>query len=869
MHAEALAEVIALAESADERALLIQAEPGMGKSRLLENAAERASTPVRHVRARPGELGFALAGVSAVVDALRGPGGHGDQPITLTSRDPDAMFAGAQDLLSLVRSLDLPPTLLLVDDADRMDVESRVLLGFMAGRLAGTGVRIVATVTRLYPEGPLSGMSTIRLRPLSLEQTIALARQYAPAADPSTLRVVAGYSGGNPSILHEQLQQIAPDELDGSAWLTLPPRPTDSLEKVASSTLDALLPVTREVLETASLAVASHWAALGAEHPEAPDAIEDLIAASVLQRRGELVEIIDPRMRSTVHWSMRSQARRKRHAEMAQRSAGYDDRLAAWHRSFDGVGPDTVSELLRSAIWLVREGRTWEAVEYAERALGWTLRLDEQDELLIELCSELLRQGEVTLATRYSSRLRPDAANGRAMELATVRLTAHVMATGTMEDEEVLTLIRLHSETDEDAAGRLLAMAMFFRSERWEIDEARTLHERCEWLLPDLSLAVRETLRAVGEVLDALEGRPIADERAHAVDVETTPPDVLLLRGRALTWSERHAEARSIFTIALNHPDRLDPVWTEIATYAQITNEIGAGEHRRARLAIQAWEDTSSWITDPSATTTYIRAWRTFSEGGLDEAKTLITSCIEQATDEAGRGIHARALALRGRVELVDEDLEAAVGTFRELTAVATRFRNPLLLRHLADYVEVCVRTGRLAEAAAALEGLERRHRATPSRWAELALLRCRALMQRGSAAIDLFAAAVDAFGRDESPYELGRTLASLADRQDDLGLDSRRTRLSAATAFERAGADAWVAQVTRTSQTSEPSTSMLDRLTEDERAVASKVLLGQRTREIADALHLSVRTVELRLTRIYRTFDVRSRIELVALLEQ
>lgn len=868
MHAEALAEVIALAESPSERALLIQGEPGMGKSRLLDHAKERAGTRVEHVRARPGEQGFSLAGVSSVMDALRGPQGGPGRPITLTSRAPDALFAAAQDLLTLVRGLDLPPTLLLIDDVDMMDVESRVLLGVMAGRLVGTGVRMVATVTHLYADGPLSGMTTIQLRALALEQTIDLARVHAPDADPSTLRIIARFAGGNPSVLHDLLEQIEPDQLDGSAWLMLPPRATGSLERVAFATLDSMTEVARDVLETAALAPVSHWAALGAAHPEAPDAIEDLIAASILRRRGELVEIADPRTRSQVHWSMRSQTRRERHAEMAAQTAPYDERLAAWHRSFDEPGPEGVRELLSSAIWLAGERRTGEAVEYTERALGWSPRLEEHADLLIELCMQLLRQGEIALAARYSARLRPEASDGRAMDLAAVKVTAQVMDTGTMDDEEVLALIRLHSDAGKDAAGGLLAMAMFFRSERWEVDEARALLERSESLLPELSTPVRDMLHGVGEILDALDGTPVSPD-GHPVDVETSTPAVLLMRGRALTWSERHAEARSIFTIALNHPDRLHPVWTDIATYAQIGNEISAGEHRRARLAIQAWEDTSPWITGPTATSTYFRAWSAFSLGDMHQARTLIGASIEQATLEAGRGVHARALALRGRMELVDEDLEAAVSTFRELTAISTRFRNPLLLRHSADYVEACVRTGRSAEAAAVLEALERRHAARPSRWAELALLRCRALVQPGAPSITLFSAAVEEFGRDESPYELGRTLVCLADRQDDLGLDGRRTRLSAATAFERAGADAWAAHVTRTAATTEPTTSMLDRLTEDERAVAAKVLLGQRTRDIAESLHISVRTVELRLTRIYRAFDVRSRIELVALLEQ
>ena len=60
---------------------------------------------------------------------------------------------------------------------------------------------------------------------------------------------------------------------------------------------------------------------------------------------------------------------------------------------------------------------------------------------------------------------------------------------------------------------------------------------------------------------------------------------------------------------------------------------------------------------------------------------------------------------------------------------------------------------------------------------------------------------------------------------------------------------------------------AMLNKLNQDERDVAMRVVQGMRNREIAHELFVSVRTVELRLTHIYRALGVQSRAQLVAAL--
>jgi ATP/maltotriose-dependent transcriptional regulator MalT len=292
-----------------------------------------------------------------------------------------------------------------------------------------------------------------------------------------------------------------------------------------------------------------------------------------------------------------------------------------------------------------------------------------------------------------------------------------------------------------------------------------------------------------------------------------------------------------------------------------------------ARAAIDAWGAGAPSLTRGTAAFAYIKAWYAYSLGDFAEAQEFIDKALGLASQEATQALRARALALRGTIQLLEGDAEAAVMSLRQVSAASTRFRSPTLLRHWADYAEVCVLTGRVQEAAATVTALQRRLSAHRSRWGELALMRCRALVEHGHPSLELFDAAVKEFDRDELPYELGRTLRCLAVRQDELGMsvEARRTSMAAAAAFEASGASAW-AKNTEThlevpAAASTGAEALLAQLSAEEQDVARRVLHGLRNREIAQEMFVSVRTVELRLTNIYRALGVHSRAQLIAAL--
>lgn len=866
----ALQRVSALACATPERALIVLGEPGIGKTHLLEAAQQAVSISAELVRVNPSEAAFALSGISSVLGALSSErmidfGGR----FELRSYEPGTMFSAAHDLLSLLQGFALPPTLLLIDDIDMMDPESQMLLAVMATRLAGTNIRIVATATALGHGSSLTSLPTVRLAPLPLADLVTVARRLTPDADDATLRVVAEYSGGNPRVLEEYLHLLEPEQLRGSVWLMLPPRWNHALEAVAVPLLGTLSPDDKDVLDIVALSPLCHGRVLEEHGVETADRVEDLVDAGLLRRRGPYLAFRDQRVRSYIHWSHGSRARRERHAalvEAAHKCGG--PHLAAWHRSFASHGRHGVDDLLEAAIWLVDQGEVEAAVEYAERALRTSTDEKHHVPRIIDLCSRLLLHGHVVLAERYSTHIRTDAVSGeQAMQLASFALAAQMFTARRLADDDVSALVALHADADPEGSARILTMAAGFRAERWEVDDARHLLVPLKRLEQRIGPHALERLHLVEDILDAIEGRPTdaADPADSPVDLERRPPSVLLMQGRLLTYRERYDDARRLLNVVLNYPETVDRLWAELARYALIDNEIAAGEFRRARAAIDAWAGDSPWVGRSSSTHLFLLAWYSYSLGRLDDAISLTDQCIEQAWLEGSPATRARALALRGTMALLTDDPDAAVVHFRQVNGFAGRFRNPALLRHTADYLEACSLTHRKREADGVLTALEKRLTAHRGRWGDLAQARGRAILAPDSTALGLFSDAIESFGKRESPYERGRTLLCLAARQDALGRthDARHTRTAALSAFDSAGAVGWADRGGRSA--SEPEQSVTGLLTDEEWAIVRRVQQGERNREIADALYLSVRTVELRLTHIYRTLGVRSRSHLVA----
>jgi DNA-binding CsgD family transcriptional regulator len=256
---------------------------------------------------------------------------------------------------------------------------------------------------------------------------------------------------------------------------------------------------------------------------------------------------------------------------------------------------------------------------------------------------------------------------------------------------------------------------------------------------------------------------------------------------------------------------------------------------------------------------------------------------VDAARSDAGEGLRR---CLRNE-DLLDANCNRAVLGFLELSlsnpAAALERLEPVLafldelgspepgiIPCLPDAIEALVSLGRLDEAEGLVERLERQGRTLDRPWAIATAGRCHGLLiaARGDlpAARSALEQALAEHRRVPQPFELARTLLvkGEVERRARQKRAARSTLEQALGIFQALGAPLWAQRarddLARVGGAVLPSSS---ELTPTEQRIAQLVGEGMKNREVADALFISVKTVEANLSRIFHKLGVRSRTEL------
>jgi DNA-binding NarL/FixJ family response regulator len=194
----------------------------------------------------------------------------------------------------------------------------------------------------------------------------------------------------------------------------------------------------------------------------------------------------------------------------------------------------------------------------------------------------------------------------------------------------------------------------------------------------------------------------------------------------------------------------------------------------------------------------------------------------------------------------------------------------------LPDLIEALIGIGELDRAGSLAAELSRRAVALGAPWARALARRCDGLVAeaRGDRerAIDAYEQALANHARQPRPPEQARTELALghALRRAGRKRAARETLERSVRGFDTIGARVWAERARRElGRIGGRPAPAGNRLSATEASITELVRLGRTNREIAAELHLSPKTVEWNLSKIYRKLGVRSRTELAATLDR
>jgi DNA-binding CsgD family transcriptional regulator len=267
---------------------------------------------------------------------------------------------------------------------------------------------------------------------------------------------------------------------------------------------------------------------------------------------------------------------------------------------------------------------------------------------------------------------------------------------------------------------------------------------------------------------------------------------------------------------------------------------------------------------------------------------TARTSIAARMGDEAeARRLGEEALQLIARIgwnegrEVIYSDLsemelalgDAAAALRQSDAAAATSFSEGQYRRwpkaHVAVGIEALVALDRMEEARGRLDRFEREAEAGGRRpdLAESSRLRGLLLAVEGrpDAAVGLLADAVEQHRALDDGWCVGRSLLMLGEvyRRTRKRAKAVESLNAAAAEFDRLGARIWADRARHELNRVTGKRDSASGLTPTQRNVANLVVAGSTNRQVADALFMSVHTVEAHLTVVYRSLGVASRAEL------
>ena len=897
-----LEQAVVDARAGRSRAVLLRGEAGIGKSRLLAYAAERARG-LRILRVTPveAESQLAFAGLAALLepalsllDAIPAPqaaalaGALGMGP----SARPDRFTVCAGTLSLLAAAAEERPLLVAVDDAHLLDAPSAEALSFTARRIEADAICLLLAL-RDGEDSPLAAAELEELRVGGLPDDDAravLERAAGVVVAPAVARRLVAATAGNPLALLELPGLLSPEELAGHEPLPDPLPVGRSVQRAFLRRVRALPAGTRRLLTLAAASggdvdvVARAGAALGVPASELEPAEEE----RVVRVRSGRVEFEHPLLRAAVYQAAGTAERREVHAALAEALAEDDEDRRAWHLAASAAGTDEAVAAAVEHVALRARARGG----YAAAAIAWerAARLSivdrEHGRRLAEAAWDHHRAGDLDRAVEligHALALDPDEATWASTQRLRGRVESWRGRPAVAADllERAADSV---TETCPGTAAMLLADAAMPCMLSGQVARALTVAERARELA---EVAGDERIRIaaavhVGCALIAhgrsTEGVPLVLLAEHALD---DAPDPLLIgrAGACLTWAEELDEARRLLSRLVDAaragsaPGLLPYV---LSTLGELDFRSGrwAAAYANANEAVRLADEINQ-PTGRSFTLAYLARIEA-AQGRADDCRAHARESLELAGPLGSTAAEVFALAALGLLELGIGDVGRAAERLAHVARLCAEggLIEPSAVQAAPDLAEALIRDGRREEAERVVDDLESRARLARRSWARAAVCRLRGMLAPDEEIDAPFQQALAWHAATQTPFERARTQLAYGERLRGAGrrTDARPQLSAALRAFEALGAAPWAERARRElAATGEPARraepAVVERLSPQELQVALIIAGGATNREAAAQLLLSPKTIEAHLGRAYQKLGVRSRVELARLL--
>ncbi len=908
-----LTSYLADARTGTSSVLVLNGDPGIGKSALLAQARQAAQGVVLSTAGVETESDIAYVNLA---DVFRH---HYSFLKSIPNRQADALasvfaigpskpadrFTVAAATLNLLAAIAADgPVLVTIDDAQWLDQASFGALMFAGNRLEAEGIVLMFAVRSVQPAAQLlSRYPTLMLSGLDSSAARALVSRAGPISmsEASTSRLIEE-SGGNPLALLTLPAAMKPD--DFAMWaLGAEPLPISSVVEDAFCGSIRVLPnSTRRALCLLAImessGIAQHFrSALEAERRNADDLDPAEDAGLIVYHLGQ-PEFRHPLVRAAAYRTSSSAERRRAHLRAAQMLADSTSSTVLERRAWHLVAARTAPNEALAQTFQIAADKEFAAANFTvagklyKRSSELTPAGNTAMRRMLQAANALRLAGaidEVQLLLRDAMTLGDDPELQAAINYALYRRQAYAGAMIEGRDGLLKTGAAAAQRHPAQAA-QILGDAALASVVIGDLPAARTTAEQAMRLAADPGREPALAVAAVNAMVKAVTGDPVAARgliHHRAAEIDALDPlgidfgyQVPLLLSVAHLVSEEADRARIVLSRAVEGARERSAVGIlpfRLSSLARIEFWQGrwasalALVHEALRLA-----DDTGWATErPSNLATLARIEAV--TGHLDESRAHAMEAIAASETVGSRTYLAFAQIALGVLEFTAGKSAIAISHFGDVSAFCDEvgYSNSPLMWWSSDLLECYVSEGMDDAAWHELSRLEKAA-ANPSMPTTAAVAaRSRALLE--PAAFDEhMTEALRLHSIGDMPFEQARTELMVGQHLRRHNQPSNaRSRLNAALVrFERLGAPDWANRARSELQATgvripQPAAAGLTMLTPQELQVALAVAGGHSNREVAGLLFLSTKTVEFHLSNVFHKLGINRRTRLATMVAQ